>query len=143
MSSKLGVGRNTVREAVRSLVRMGKLEARQGDGTYVRSRSGVGAAFARTLRHRELLEAIAPYAAGKGGINHLVRTLAAEWAEHRIRVIAATRRCPASAAPVLDCAKTPDRQSPTAGPLRPLMRREPRDGAASKAGSASPWHDGS
>lgn len=29
---------------------------------------------------------LAPYAASKGGINQLVRTLAAEWAEHRIRV---------------------------------------------------------
>lgn len=29
---------------------------------------------------------LAPYAASKGGVNQLVRTLAAEWAEHRIRV---------------------------------------------------------
>ncbi|MEY9855516.1 NAD(P)-dependent dehydrogenase (short-subunit alcohol dehydrogenase family) [Catenulispora sp. GAS73] len=29
---------------------------------------------------------LAPYAASKGGINQLVRTLAAEWAPHRIRV---------------------------------------------------------
>ncbi|WP_350275391.1 SDR family NAD(P)-dependent oxidoreductase [Kribbella sp. HUAS MG21] len=29
---------------------------------------------------------LAPYAASKGGINQLVRTLAAEWAEHGIRV---------------------------------------------------------
>jgi NAD(P)-dependent dehydrogenase (short-subunit alcohol dehydrogenase family) len=29
---------------------------------------------------------LAPYAASKGGINQLVRTLAAEWAEHSIRV---------------------------------------------------------
>lgn len=29
---------------------------------------------------------LAPYAASKGGINQLVRTLAAEWAEHHIRV---------------------------------------------------------
>ncbi|MGW5612136.1 FadR/GntR family transcriptional regulator [Streptomyces sp. NPDC003753] len=35
-----GVGRNTVREAVRALVHTGMLEARQGDGTYVRSRAG-------------------------------------------------------------------------------------------------------
>lgn len=28
----------------------------------------------------------APYAASKGGINQLVRTLAAEWAQHRFRV---------------------------------------------------------
>lgn len=31
----LGVGRNTVREAVRALVHTGMLEVRQGDGTYV------------------------------------------------------------------------------------------------------------
>jgi DNA-binding FadR family transcriptional regulator len=31
----LGVGRNTVREAVRALVHIGMLEVRQGDGTYV------------------------------------------------------------------------------------------------------------
>ncbi|MFD7683501.1 SDR family NAD(P)-dependent oxidoreductase [Streptomyces sp. NPDC060187] len=31
---------------------------------------------------------LAPYAASKGGINQLVRTLAAEWAEHHIRVYA-------------------------------------------------------
>lgn len=29
---------------------------------------------------------LAPYAASKGGVNQLVRTLAAEWAEHAIRV---------------------------------------------------------
>jgi len=33
----LGVGRNTVREAVRALVHSGMLEPRQGDGTYVRA----------------------------------------------------------------------------------------------------------
>ncbi|MDN3027467.1 SDR family NAD(P)-dependent oxidoreductase [Streptomyces sp. S.PB5] len=32
------------------------------------------------------IPALAPYAASKGGINQLVRTLAAEWAEHHIRV---------------------------------------------------------
>ncbi|MEU3935671.1 FadR/GntR family transcriptional regulator [Streptomyces sp. NPDC029044] len=53
----LGVGRNTVREAVRALVHSGMLQARQGDGTYVRSRSGVGAALARVARHhREILD---------------------------------------------------------------------------------------
>lgn len=34
---QLGVGRNTVREAVRVLVHAGVLETRQGDGTYVRA----------------------------------------------------------------------------------------------------------
>ncbi|MEU1854294.1 FCD domain-containing protein [Streptomyces sp. NPDC019990] len=53
---RLGVGRNTVREAVRALVHTGMLQTRQGDGTYVRSRSGVGAALARVVQHREVLE---------------------------------------------------------------------------------------
>ncbi|MPY49720.1 FadR/GntR family transcriptional regulator [Streptomyces acidicola] len=92
------MGRNTVREAVRSLVRMGKLEARQGDGTYVRSRSGVGAALARTLRHRELLKV------------------------YEVRA---------------------SLERDTAGLAARRASDEPRDGAASKAGSASPWHDGS
>lgn len=38
LSEQFGVGRNTVREAVRVLVHAGLLETRQGDGTYVRAR---------------------------------------------------------------------------------------------------------
>ncbi|MEU5200222.1 GntR family transcriptional regulator [Streptomyces scabiei] len=52
----LGVGRNTVREAVTALVHTGMLQARQGVGTYVRSRSGVGAALASVVQHRGVLE---------------------------------------------------------------------------------------
>ena len=37
LSDMLGVGRNTVREAVRALVHTGLLEVRQGAGTFVRS----------------------------------------------------------------------------------------------------------
>ena len=37
--SALGVGRNTVREAVRALAHAGLLEVRQGDGTFVRATS--------------------------------------------------------------------------------------------------------
>ncbi|MGW1840629.1 FadR/GntR family transcriptional regulator [Streptomyces sp. BBFR2] len=54
---QLDVGRNTVREAVRALVHTGLLEARQGDGTYVRARSDFGAAVQRRLRRAESLEA--------------------------------------------------------------------------------------
>ena len=54
---QLGVGRNTVREAVRALVHTEMLEPRQGDGTYVRASSGFGAAVQRRLRHAEELEA--------------------------------------------------------------------------------------
>lgn len=35
LTDLLGVGRNTIREAVRALVHIGMLEVRQGDGTYV------------------------------------------------------------------------------------------------------------
>jgi DNA-binding FadR family transcriptional regulator len=56
----LGVGRNSVREAVRALSHAGVLEARQGDGTYVRSAAGLGAALERYVSRadaRHVLEA--------------------------------------------------------------------------------------
>jgi DNA-binding FadR family transcriptional regulator len=43
----LGVGRNTVREAIRALAHAGLLEVRQGDGTYVRATSEVSGAMRR------------------------------------------------------------------------------------------------
>ncbi|CAN3127046.1 FadR/GntR family transcriptional regulator [Mycobacterium sp. smrl_JER01] len=43
----LGVGRNTVREAVRALAHAGILEVRQGDGTYVRATSEMSGALRR------------------------------------------------------------------------------------------------
>ena len=43
----LGVGRNTVREAVRALSHGGLLDVRQGDGTYVRATSEVSGAIRR------------------------------------------------------------------------------------------------
>ncbi|MCY0937261.1 FCD domain-containing protein [Streptomyces sp. H34-S4] len=54
---QLGVGRNTVREAVRALVHTGMLEALQGDGTYVRAASDFGAAVQRRLRRAGAMEA--------------------------------------------------------------------------------------
>jgi DNA-binding FadR family transcriptional regulator len=53
----LGVGRNTVREAVRALSHSGLLEVRQGDGTYVRATSEVSGAI-RRLCGTELREAL-------------------------------------------------------------------------------------
>lgn len=47
LSEALGVGRNTVREAVRALAHAGVLEVRQGDGTYVRATSEVSGALRR------------------------------------------------------------------------------------------------
>ncbi|CAJ1501034.1 FadR/GntR family transcriptional regulator [[Mycobacterium] kokjensenii] len=47
LAESLGVGRNTVREAVRALAHSGILEVRQGDGTYVRATSEVSGALRR------------------------------------------------------------------------------------------------
>ncbi len=55
----LGVGRNTVREAVQSLVHAGLLERRQGSGTYVLSSSELAASMGRQIadaRQRDVVE---------------------------------------------------------------------------------------
>ncbi len=57
LASSLGVGRNTVREAVRALSHSGLLEVRQGDGTYVRATSEVSGAI-RRLCGNELREVL-------------------------------------------------------------------------------------
>lgn len=54
----LGVGRNTVREAIRALVHAGLLETRQGDGTYVRATSDLAGAVRRRISRAELLEVL-------------------------------------------------------------------------------------
>lgn len=53
----LGVGRNTVREAVRALAHSGILDVRQGDGTYVRATTEVSGAL-RRLCGSELREVL-------------------------------------------------------------------------------------
>ncbi|SFO85402.1 DNA-binding transcriptional regulator, FadR family [Amycolatopsis arida] len=57
LAARLGVGRNTVREAVRALAHGGLLEVRQGDGTYVRATSEVSGAI-RRLCGSELREVL-------------------------------------------------------------------------------------
>ena len=47
LAAALGVGRNTVREAVRALAHSGILEVRRGDGTYVRATSEISGALSR------------------------------------------------------------------------------------------------
>lgn len=54
---RLGVGRNTVREAVRVLVHAGLLESRQGNGTFVRSTADP-AAVLRHMRRADALEVL-------------------------------------------------------------------------------------
>ncbi|MGP4018235.1 FadR/GntR family transcriptional regulator [Saccharopolyspora sp. 5N708] len=53
----LGVGRNTVREAVRALSHAGLLEVRQGDGTFVRATSEISGAV-RKLCGTELRQVL-------------------------------------------------------------------------------------
>lgn len=56
---RTGVGRNTVREAVQSLVHAGLLERRQGSGTYVMASSEVSGSVGRVLsaaQRREVVE---------------------------------------------------------------------------------------
>lgn len=57
LAETLGVGRNTVREAIRALAHGGLLEVRQGDGTYVRATSEVCGAI-RRLAGTELREVL-------------------------------------------------------------------------------------
>ncbi len=55
----LGVGRNTVREAVQSLVHAGLVERRQGSGTYVLSSSELAVSMGRQIadaRQRDVIE---------------------------------------------------------------------------------------
>ncbi|MGW8566889.1 FadR/GntR family transcriptional regulator [Isoptericola sp. NPDC055881] len=56
--ARLGVGRNTVREAVRALEHAGILEPRRGDGTYVRAASGLDAAIGRRARTTDALQVL-------------------------------------------------------------------------------------
>ncbi|MCW2903756.1 MAG: putative transcriptional regulator, GntR family protein [Streptosporangiaceae bacterium] len=51
----IGVGRNTVREAVKALVCTGLLEIRRGDGTFVRHTSEVSVTLGRRLEASELV----------------------------------------------------------------------------------------
>ncbi|MBO4205164.1 FadR/GntR family transcriptional regulator [Micromonospora echinofusca] len=54
----LGVGRNTVREAVKALVHAGVLECRQGSGTYVVSTDELAGAVGRRLTDARMSEVV-------------------------------------------------------------------------------------
>ena len=59
LTELLGVGRNTAREAVQSLVHAGLLERRQGSGTFVLASSELAATIGREIadaRQRDVLE---------------------------------------------------------------------------------------
>jgi DNA-binding FadR family transcriptional regulator len=56
LAETLGVGRNSLREAIRALVHAGLLETRQGDGTYVTATSDLAGAIRRRVGRAQLLE---------------------------------------------------------------------------------------
>ncbi len=56
--TRLLVSRNTIREALRSLVHTGMLEARAGDGTYVRAPSELAIPLSRRVKRGNLAEAV-------------------------------------------------------------------------------------
>jgi DNA-binding FadR family transcriptional regulator len=77
----LGVGRNTVREAVRALAHAGLLEVRQGDGTFVRATSEISGALRRLCgpELREVLQtrrALEVEGARLAALNHTAAELA-------------------------------------------------------------------
>lgn len=81
---QLGVSRNTVREAVQALIHSGMLEARQGDGTYVRSASEFGAAMQRRLQRSTVAEILE---VRSGLEREIVRLAALHRTEDEIEVI--------------------------------------------------------
>ncbi|WP_291279663.1 FadR/GntR family transcriptional regulator [Galactobacter sp.] len=58
LATELGVGRNTLREALRSLTNQGLLTARAGDGTYVIATDELAAALARRVSPEESRQAL-------------------------------------------------------------------------------------
>ncbi|WP_055558304.1 FadR/GntR family transcriptional regulator [Streptomyces sp. NBRC 110028] len=74
---RLGVGRTTVREALGALVHLGLLEARKGDGTYVRTSSEMHSVLMRranTSRSSDVLELRAVLEEYASGLAALRRT---------------------------------------------------------------------
>lgn len=58
LTQSLGISRNTVREALRSLVHSGLLEARVGDGTYVTAHSELQVALGRRIQRDSSADAV-------------------------------------------------------------------------------------
>jgi DNA-binding FadR family transcriptional regulator len=56
LAAELGVGRSTIREAIRALASTGMVESRQGAGTFVRSAAGRDVGLETRLRRAALLD---------------------------------------------------------------------------------------
>jgi DNA-binding FadR family transcriptional regulator len=81
LAEALGVARNTVREAMRSLTHLGVLEARAGDGTYVRIGTELAAVLHRGVANTkpeevlELRALLEQYAVGQAAQRRTAREL--------------------------------------------------------------------
>jgi GntR family transcriptional regulator, transcriptional repressor for pyruvate dehydrogenase complex len=82
----LGVGRSTLREAVRILGHQGVLEVRQGDGTYVRALPGTNEPLRQRLSRASILEV---YEARRGIEVEISRLAAVRRTEQDIEAIRA------------------------------------------------------
>ncbi|MFF2390529.1 FadR/GntR family transcriptional regulator [Agromyces sp. NPDC058104] len=97
LTERLGVSRPSVREAVRSVVQLGLLETRQGDGTYVVASDATEVALRRTLGgadSREVLtvrRALDVLAAREAALHRTEADLAALRGELALRRQAITR----------------------------------------------------
>jgi DNA-binding FadR family transcriptional regulator len=56
LMAQFGVGRSTIREAIRAIAHTGMLEVRQGDGTYVRTLQPADEPLAQRLRRARVVE---------------------------------------------------------------------------------------
>lgn len=56
LMEKLGVGRSTVREAVRMLANMGLVSVRQGSGTYVQEQKALAANLEQSMRRADIAD---------------------------------------------------------------------------------------
>ena len=98
----LGVGKSTVREAVRSLASLGMLETIRGIGTFVRSRVPSDAVLVSLMSERGPAECLQLRAAVEGEAARALATRSPSFASPRLH--GATRRasdCPANSIRVL------------------------------------------
>lgn len=86
--ASLGLSRNTIREAIRSLVHMGMLEARVGDGTYVRAFSELEAPLMRRAHRARLPEAVELRAVLEGAAAALAAERRSDDEAHRLQQMA-------------------------------------------------------
>jgi DNA-binding FadR family transcriptional regulator len=90
--TQLLVSRNTVREALRSLVHTGMIEARVGDGTYVRAPSELAAPLMRRVQRARLNDAIEVRAALEKQAAYLAALRRTSEEVTRLRALLATQQ---------------------------------------------------